>query len=60
MIFDDFKRDEENKVIAVCGDKEFLLPEEYIVAYKPQIGDEFVEPEPVVEAPAKTVEPEVK
>ena len=60
MIIDDFKRNEANEVIAICGKKEIPLNAEYIAEFKPQVGDEIVQNEPVVEAPAEAVEPEVK
>ena len=50
MIIDDFKRDEDNNVIAICGKKEVPLSSEYIAINKPQVGDEIVKAEPVVEA----------
>jgi hypothetical protein len=56
MIIDDFKRDEENQVIAICGKKQVPLTAEYIAAHKPQIGDEIVKEEPVVEASAPAAE----
>lgn len=46
MIIDDFKRDEANQVIAICGKKEVPLTAEYIATHKPQIGDEIVKEEP--------------
>jgi hypothetical protein len=52
MIIDDFIRNEENEVVAVCGKKQVVLTAEYIATYKPQIGDEIVKEEPVVEAEA--------
>ena len=53
MIIDDCKRDELNRVIAICDGKEYLLSEEYIVAHKPQVGDELIIETPV-EEPAET------
>jgi len=52
MIIDDFKRDEDNNVIAICGKKEVPLSFEYIAINKPQVGDEIVKAEPVVETSA--------
>jgi len=52
MIIDDFKRDEDNNVIAICGKKEVPLSSEYITINKPQVGDEIVKAEPVVETSA--------
>jgi len=54
MIIDDFKRDEQDQVVAICGEVEIHLSAEYIAEHKPQIGDELVFQEPVVEtAPVK-------
>ena len=39
MIIESFKRNEENQVVAVCGDEEIVLSEEYIAEHKPQVGD---------------------
>jgi hypothetical protein len=50
MIIDDFIRNEEDQVVAICGKKQVVLTAEYIATYKPQIGDEIVKEEPVVEA----------
>ena len=52
MIIDDFIRDEENQVVAICGKKQVVLTAEYIAINKPQVGDEIVKEEPVVEAEA--------
>lgn len=49
MIIDDFKRNEANEVVAICGEKEIVLSAEYIAAHKPQIGDEIVAEEPKAE-----------
>jgi hypothetical protein len=49
MIIDDFKRDEQDQVVAICGETQTVLTAEYIATYKPQIGDELVVQEPVVE-----------
>jgi hypothetical protein len=49
MIIDEFKRDEDNEVIAICGDVEIPLTAEYIAKHKPQIGEELVFEEPTVE-----------
>ena len=49
MIIDEFKRDEDNQIIAICGEVEIPLTAEYIVIHKPQIGDELVFDEPSVE-----------
>jgi hypothetical protein len=53
MIIDDFIRNEENQVVAICGKKQVVLTAEYIATHKPQIGDEIVKEEPVVETPAE-------
>jgi hypothetical protein len=52
MIIDDFIRNEENQVVAICGETQVVLTAEYIAINKPQIGDEIVKEEPVVEAEA--------
>ena len=52
MIIDDFIRNEENQVVAICGKKQVVLTAEYIAINKPQVGDEIVKEEPVVEAEA--------
>ena len=39
MIIESFKRNENNEVVAVCGEEEIVLPPEYIEEHKPQIGD---------------------
>jgi hypothetical protein len=57
MIIDDFIRNEENQVVAICGDEKVVLTAEYIAAHKPQIGDEIVKEEPAVEAPAEVAAP---
>ena len=45
----DFKRDENNAVVAILDDdSEKVLSAEYVAQHKPQIGDELVE-----EAPAE-------
>jgi hypothetical protein len=56
MIIDNFIRNEENQVVAICGKKQIVLTAEYIATHKPQIGDEIVKEEPVVEASAPAVE----
>ena len=43
MIIDDFIRNEENQVVAICGKKQVVLTAEYIATYKPQVGDEIDE-----------------
>ena len=54
MIIDDFTRDEENQIWAICGTDKVQLSAEYIAAHKPQVGDEIVQEEPKVEeAPAE-------
>ena len=53
MIIDDFIRNEEDQVVAICGKKQVVLTAQYIATYKPQIGDEIVKEEPVVETPAE-------
>jgi hypothetical protein len=43
----DFKRDENNAVVAILDDdSEKVLSSEYVAANKPQIGDELVEEAP--------------
>jgi hypothetical protein len=49
MIIDDFKRNEANEVVAVCGAEEVVLSAAYIAEFKPQVGDELVVQEPKVE-----------
>ena len=49
MKIDDFARNEQNEVIAICGDQQIVLSADYIAANKPQVGDE-------IEAPAETPE----
>lgn len=56
MIIDDFIRNEENQVVAICGKKQVVLTAEYIAINKPQVGDEIVKEEPVVEASAPVEE----
>jgi hypothetical protein len=46
MIIDNFKRDEDNEVIAICGEVEIPLTAEYISIHKPKIGDELIFEEP--------------
>ena len=60
MIIDNFVRDDQNEVWAICGDEKVHLDSAYIATYKPQIGDEIAqeEPEDTVEAIAEPV-PEV-
>ena len=55
MIIDDFKRNEANEVVAICGEKEVILPAEYVAKHKPDVGHEIVEAElsAEVEAPAE-------
>jgi hypothetical protein len=53
MIIDEFFRDEQNEIWVVCGDEKIHLTAEYVAAHKPQIGDEVVTEEPVVEAVAE-------
>ena len=53
MIIDDFVRDEQNEVWAICGDQKIHLDAAYIAANKPQVGDEIAQAEP------EAVEPEV-
>ena len=56
MIIDDIIRDEQNEIWAICGKKKVHLTADYVAAHKPQVGDEVVKEEPVVEeeAPAET------
>jgi hypothetical protein len=49
MIIDDFIRNEENQVVAICGTEQVVLTAEYIAAHKPQVGDEIVTEAPVEE-----------
>jgi hypothetical protein len=49
MIIDDFTRDEDNQIWAICGADKVHLSAEYIAAHKPQVGDEIVQEEPKVE-----------
>ena len=46
MIIDAFIRDEQQNVIAICGDQQILLTWDYVVKHKPQVGDEIIEDEP--------------
>jgi len=55
MKIDDFIRNEQNEVVAICGDQQIVLSAEYVEANKPQIGDEIVAEAPA-EAPVKTEE----
>ena len=57
MIIDDFIRNEEDQVVAICGKKQVVLTAQYIATYKPQVGDEIVKEEPVVETPAEATAP---
>jgi hypothetical protein len=57
MIIDDFIRNEENQVVAICGKKQVVLTTEYIATHKPQIGDEIVKEEPVVETTVEATAP---
>lgn len=57
MIIDDFIRNEEDQVVAICGKKQVVLTAEYIATHKPQIGDEIVKEEPVVETPVEATAP---
>lgn len=56
MIIDDFKRNEANEVVAVCGTEEVVLSAAYIAEFKPQVGDELVVQEPKVEETAEKSE----
>jgi hypothetical protein len=51
MKIDDFIRNEQNEVVAICGDQQIVLSAEYVEANKPQIGDELVVETPAEEAP---------
>lgn len=42
MIIEDIVRDEQNEIWAVCGKDKVHLSADYVVANKPQIGDELV------------------
>jgi hypothetical protein len=55
MKIDDFIRNEQNEVVAICGDQQIVLSAEYVEANKPQIGDEIVAEAPA-EASAETEE----
>ena len=57
MIIDDFIRNEEDQVVAICGKKQVVLTAEYIATHKPQIGDEIVKEEPVVETTVEATAP---
>ena len=57
MIIDDFIRNEQDQVVAICGKKQVVLTAEYVATHKPQIGDEIVTEEPVAEAPAEVAAP---
>jgi len=57
MIIDDIIRDEQNEIWAICGDEKIHLTAEYVAAHKPQVGDEIVKEEPVVEAPVEAEAP---
>jgi hypothetical protein len=50
MKIDDFTRNEQNEVVAICGDQQIVLSAEYIETNKPQVGDDIVET-PAEEAP---------
>ena len=52
MKIDDFTRNEQNEVVAICGKKEIVLSAEYIETNKPQVGDDVVAEAPA-EAPAE-------
>jgi hypothetical protein len=52
MIIDDFKRNEFNQIVAICGKKEIILSDDYVAKHKPDVGHEIVKEEPVVEAEA--------
>jgi hypothetical protein len=56
MIIDDFIRNEENQVVAICGDEQVILTAEYISEFKPQIGDMILMNQPAVkeETPVET------
>jgi hypothetical protein len=55
MIIEEFVRDEANEIYAVVAGEKIHLTTEYVVAYKPQVGDTLVEStiEPVKEAKTK-------
>ena len=42
----EFERNENNEVVAIVGKKKIVLPLEYLIQYKPQIGDEYISAEP--------------
>lgn len=53
MIIADFKRDEQNNIIAVDDEgKEVQLDFGYVAEYKPQIGDDYPAEAPVEEPAA--------
>jgi hypothetical protein len=62
MIIDDFVRDEQNEVWAICGDQKVHLDASYLAINKPQIGDEIAQAEPMIEAEpvVETIEPAVE
>jgi hypothetical protein len=49
MVIDDFTRDENNEIYAICGDDKVHLSAEYIALNKPQVGDDIIEEPPVTE-----------
>jgi hypothetical protein len=53
MIIDEFFRDEQNEIWVICGDQKIHLTAQYVATHKPQVGDEVVAEEPVVEASAE-------
>jgi hypothetical protein len=60
MIIDDFVRDENNEVWAICGDQKIHLDAAYIAANKPQVGDEIAQAEPEVVQEVVIEEPVVE
>ncbi|UOF77692.1 hypothetical protein [Caudoviricetes sp.] len=56
MKIDDFARNEQNEVVAICGDKQVVLSADYIAANKPQVGDEIESPAEEAESPVEKTE----
>jgi hypothetical protein len=60
MIIDDFVRDEQNEVWAICGDQKVHLDASYLAINKPQVGDEIAQAEPEVVQEVVIEEPVVE
>jgi len=56
MKIDDFIRNEQNEVVAICGDQQVVLSAEYVEANKPQVGDEIATDAPAEIAAEVVVE----